>query len=201
LLVKVDEYKDRKGRKEERKKKWELWKKTQAMVWKKTSTNYSKWDYYTSSSEEEDVNKDPIVPKDDPNFKAMEKDMDERAKKRKLDRINAESWKNKGNDAMKNQDFKKAVEYYSEGLDIIKVRLFLYKKIKCLYLNYILIKYFLFLKDIKPLWTNRALAYIKLRKFKKAIDDCTRVIEYAECFEDGFEKSRDFCFKVFFLKR
>jgi hypothetical protein len=58
------------------------------MVWKKTSTNYSKWDYYTSSSEDEDAaSKEPIVPKDDPNFKAMERDMDERAKKRKLDRI------------------------------------------------------------------------------------------------------------------
>ena len=35
------------------------------MLWKKTATNYSKWDYYTSSSEEEDLTgQEPIVPSD-----------------------------------------------------------------------------------------------------------------------------------------
>jgi hypothetical protein len=43
------------------------------MLWKKNSTNYSRWEYFTSSEEEVEV--DPIVPKDDPNFMAMEKDM------------------------------------------------------------------------------------------------------------------------------
>ena len=32
------------------------------------------------------------------------------------------------------------------------------------------------IKDIKSIYTNRALAYIKLKKFKKAIKDCTNVI-------------------------
>lgn len=37
------------------------------MLWKKTSTNYSKWDNFTSSSEEEPLdNSDPIVPSNDP---------------------------------------------------------------------------------------------------------------------------------------
>lgn len=45
------------------------------MLWKKTSTNYSKWDFFTSSSEEEEVKTDPIVPKNDPNFQALEMDM------------------------------------------------------------------------------------------------------------------------------
>lgn len=37
------------------------------MLWKKTSTNYSKWDYFTSSSEEEDEkDAEPIVPENDP---------------------------------------------------------------------------------------------------------------------------------------
>lgn len=36
------------------------------MLWKKTSTNYSKWDYFTSSSEEEPDNSEPIVPENDP---------------------------------------------------------------------------------------------------------------------------------------
>lgn len=46
------------------------------MVWKKTSTNYSKWDYYTSESDSEPENSDPIVPKNDPNFKALEMDIE-----------------------------------------------------------------------------------------------------------------------------
>lgn len=36
------------------------------MVWKKTQTDYSKWDYYTSESDSEEEKTDPIVPEDDP---------------------------------------------------------------------------------------------------------------------------------------
>lgn len=46
------------------------------MLWKKTSTNYSKWDYYTTEESEPEPEVDPIVPENDPNFKAMEMDMD-----------------------------------------------------------------------------------------------------------------------------
>lgn len=52
------------------------------MLWKKSSTNYSKWDYYTTEESEEEEKGDPIVPEDDPQFKAMEMDINERAKKR-----------------------------------------------------------------------------------------------------------------------
>lgn len=38
------------------------------MLWKKSGTCYSKWDFFTSSSEEEKDNAEPIVPKNDPNF-------------------------------------------------------------------------------------------------------------------------------------
>ncbi len=41
------------------------------------------------------------------------------------------------------------------------------------------------------------MAYIKLKKYTKAIEDCTRVIDYCECFEEGFLKSKDFAFKAF----
>ena len=52
------------------------------------------------------------------------------------------------------------------------------------------------LRDIKSIYTNRALAYIKLRKFKKAEEDCTRVVDYIECFEKGFTESPDLAFKA-----
>ena len=63
------------------------------MLWKKTSINYSKWHNYTSSSDEEKIEPDPIVPKNDPNFQAMEKDMKDRNKKRQEGRRKAEELK------------------------------------------------------------------------------------------------------------
>lgn len=50
---------------------------------------------------------------------------------------------------------------------------------------------------MKELWTNRALARLKLEKYELAMDDCSRVLEYCEVLEDGFEKSKDICFKGF----
>ena len=54
-----------------RRAKWDNWKKTQAMFYCKTSTNYNKWDMFESNSEDS-VEEEPIVPKDNPEFKAME---------------------------------------------------------------------------------------------------------------------------------
>jgi hypothetical protein len=59
-------YKKEKVGRQERQKKWDLWKKTQAMMWKKTSNNYSKWDYFTDSEEEDEKNQEPVLPKNDP---------------------------------------------------------------------------------------------------------------------------------------
>ena len=43
-------------------------------------------------------------------------------------------------------------------------------------------------KDLMPGYTNRALCYIKLEQWQECIDDCTRVLEYCEVFDDGYEK-------------
>ena len=59
-----------------------MWQKTKAMLWKKTSNNYDKWEYMVSDSEQEPET-EPIVPKNDPNFKALEMDMEERNRKKK----------------------------------------------------------------------------------------------------------------------
>jgi hypothetical protein len=32
--------------------------------------------------------------------------------------------------------------------------------------------------------------------FKKAIKDCTSILDFCECFEDGFVKSKDFTYKA-----
>ena len=39
------------------------------------------------------------------------------------------------------------------------------------------------------LYTNRALAYMKLGQFSKAEADCSKLLEYYEVFENGYEKS------------
>ena len=59
------------------------------MFWKKTATDYEKWEYFTDSEDEfEKAEKEaePIVPENDPQFMAMKKDLDERAARRRKKR-------------------------------------------------------------------------------------------------------------------
>jgi len=41
-------------------------------------------------------------------------------------------------------------------------------------------------KDLLPVYTNRALARLKLEMWIEAVDDCTRILEYCEVFDHGF---------------
>jgi len=170
LKLKLDDFKKKKAAKEERKNKWEKWRKTQAIYWKKTSTNYSKWDYFTSSDEEEEENSEPIVPKNDPNFMALEKDLEERMKKKEADRKVALQMKAEGNDFLAKRDYLKAIESYTLGMERVK--------------------------DMKELYTNRALAYLKLGNYENCIKDCSNMLEFTEIFEKGYEKSAGICLKA-----
>lgn len=109
------------------------------MFYKKTSTNYSKWDMFESSESDEEE-KEPIVPKDDPTFKAMEKDFEDRAHKRRIDKKRCLEFKEKGNAAMKRGLYKSAYKYYT---DCFEHR-----------------------KDLLEIYTNRALAGLKLDHFQ-----------------------------------
>jgi hypothetical protein len=101
----------------------------------------------------------------------MEADINDRKKKRLRDLKEAEELKVKGNEALKKGLYKTANKYYSDALDLKK--------------------------DLLPLYTNRALARLKLEDFTGVIDDCTRLIEYNEVFNEGFTQQRDLCFKAF----
>ena len=140
------------------------------MFYRKTSTNYSKWDMFESDETDEE-DKEPIVPKDDPNFQAMAADFDKRAKDRRESKVKAIKLKDQGNAAMKAGLYKTANKHYSEALD---------EK-----------------RDLLPCYTNRALVRLKIELWQEAIDDCTRVVEYCEVFDDGFDKQPDLCFKAF----
>lgn len=65
MKEKLEEHKSKVIRRKERKNKWENWKKTQALFYRKTSTNYKKWDCFELDSDTEEE-QEPIVPKDDP---------------------------------------------------------------------------------------------------------------------------------------
>jgi hypothetical protein len=80
-------------------------------------------------------------------------------------------FKEKGNDALKKGCYKTAIKYYSDGLDLKK--------------------------DLLVLYTNRALARIKIEDYTGVIDDTTRVLEYCDCFDNCFTKQRDLCYKAF----
>ena len=106
---------------------------------RKTTTNYKKWEYFESSEESENEDAEPILPRDDPNFKAMEADMLDRRKRRTRERKEAEELKVMGNDALKKGCYKTAIKYYSDALELRK--------------------------DILPLYTNRALARLKIEDY------------------------------------
>lgn len=131
------------------------------MFYKKTSTNYHKWDVF-ESSESDDEDKEPILPKDNPAFKAMEQDINDRSFRRKRDKKAANICKDRGNEMMKKGLYKTANVAYTEGLE--KAR------------------------DFLALYNNRALARLKLQMWQEAVDDCTRVLEYNLAFNEGFEK-------------
>ena len=170
LKTKVEEHKQTQAKKMTRRGKWENWQKTQAMFYKKTSTNYKKWDMYESNSEDSEE-KEPIVPHDDPTFKAMEQDFENRAKERRVQRVLAESFKEKGNQCMKQGLYKTANKHYTDALEAKK--------------------------DFLVGYANRALVRLKLELWLDAIDDCTRVLEYTEVFHGSVESNPDLCYKCY----
>ncbi|XP_060744190.1 tetratricopeptide repeat protein 12 isoform X2 [Tachysurus vachellii] len=88
------------------------------------------------------------MPSESPeNFmKALEKDAEKRRKRRQVKEKEANAFKEKGNKAFAMEDYELACKMYTEGLEK--------------------------LRDMPALYTNRAQALIKLKKYKEAISDC-----------------------------
>jgi hypothetical protein len=108
------------------------------MFYSKTSTNYSKWDMFESDSEDLEE-EEPILPKDDPQFKAMEADIEERGRKRRVAKKEAQRLKALGNEAVKKCLYKTARKHYTEAVESQR--------------------------DLLSGYTNRALVYIKLEQW------------------------------------
>mmetsp|Transcript_10548 Transcript_10548/g.20288 ORF Transcript_10548/g.20288 Transcript_10548/m.20288 type:complete len:764 (-) Transcript_10548:2891-5182(-) len=169
LMQKVAQLQKERALKAQKKVRWENWKKTQAMLHKKTSTNYNKWHFF-EDDEEEPIEEEFVPPANDPTFEALERDMKERGERRKADKLNAEKLKDKGNGFYREGKYRNALKAYEEAIQ--------------------------FKKDWLILYTNAALARIKLEDYEGAIKDCQKVMDYCEVFEDGYEKSPDVCFKA-----
>jgi tetratricopeptide (TPR) repeat protein len=73
--------------------------------------------------------------------------------------------KEEGNAFFKEKKYKKAIEKYNEAIEETRGMMYLY--------------------------TNRAMAYIQVGEFNKAIEDCDRVIQYYELFEEELNKNLD----------
>jgi len=170
LLDKVEVFKEEKARHQWRKDKWNRWKKSQALLKRSKYINYKAWEYWEPDTDTEDEG-DPIVPRDNPEFVAMEADIKDRKKKQTEKAKTAQKCQQRGNQCMKEGDYVGAIEHYDEGLE--------YKR------------------DSKALWTNKALAELKVFRWHDAIASCNKVIEYSEIFEEGFTRSADACFKAF----
>lgn len=95
----------------------------------------------------------------------------DRKKKRERDFKEATILKDKGNDLLKRGCYKTAIKAYSDAMELRK--------------------------DMLALYTNRALARIKVEDFTGAIDDCTKILEYCEVFHEGFDREKNLCFKAF----
>lgn len=173
LKTKVEEYKEKKNKKKFRKTNFENWLKTEKLMDSRTFRNYQKWDLYESSTDEEEKN-NPILPKDDPNFRALELDLENTRKKREQEFKSAESLKKLGNEKLKEGLFKEAIAFYSEALNTCK--------------------------SMKSLYTNRAMAYLRINENHLAMQDCDKVIEYFEAFDEELISNLDLYIKALLRK-
>jgi len=127
---------------------------------KDAGTDYNTWDYW-----EPDSDSDSDVPTPDtPEFKAMEADIDKRNAIRAEKARKSQICKEQGNNAVSFKNYKDAVGFYGQAIQ--------------------------HRKDDKFLYTNRALVYLYLNKYKSAEKDLNTALDIWEFLEDGKEKLR-----------
>ena len=168
LKQKLEVYKENQKKKKFRKMKYNNWIKSHGEIKildasRHGPTNYTKWDMYESDSDEEE--KEPILPRHDPNFIALEKSMNADLKKKEERQRKSLKLKEEGNQAFKEKKYKKAINLYSQAIEETRGIMYLY--------------------------TNRAMAYFQTEEYNKAIEDCDRVIQYYELFEEELNRNLD----------
>ncbi len=156
--------------------RWNRWKSTQNFnrVGAEWEQQYNSWDKWMPSDDEEDE-LPPAPPPDTPEFKMMEKDMDDRAKDKAERRAKAEVLRQKGNVFLEEGKYRNAFTQYTKGLEEDK--------------------------SSRALLTNRALCCLKLQNkkvtieklgedvelgsYQQCIDDCTKCLDICEFLYDN----------------
>lgn len=145
------------------------WYKWQKPDWRKISVTNERLSFFSDSSDEDYID----FARKNSTLKSLEDSLDRVKMKKENMRVKAVERKHAGNDFMAKKDYENAVKCYTEGIE--------------------------YASEIKELYTNRALAFLKLGEYQKAIQDCSRILEYTECFEGNFVQSGSICVKVAFF--
>ena len=112
LKQKLEVYKEKQKKKKFRKMNYNNWIKSHGEIKildasRHGPTNYTKWELYESDSDDEE--KEPILPRHDPNFIALEKSMNADLKKKEESQRKSLKLKEEGNKAFKEKKYKKAI--------------------------------------------------------------------------------------------
>mmetsp|Transcript_34092 Transcript_34092/g.76753 ORF Transcript_34092/g.76753 Transcript_34092/m.76753 type:complete len:1260 (-) Transcript_34092:158-3937(-) len=176
LQHKVEELKEERVKKALARDRWNKWKSTQkynraGVEWEEC---YERWDKWLPSDDDEDE-LPPAPPPDTPEFRAMEKDIEDRAKAKGERQKKGEEWKLKGNEAMQEGEFVKAFKLYTKGIqeDKSSRALLTNRALCCLKLNN------------KKMKIEKLGEEIYVESFTQAIDDCTKVLDICEFLHDN----------------
>eukprot|EP01083_Nonionella_stella_P306950 1077001_1 len=155
--------------KEMRRKRWESYRKLHAKQ-EYDMTNYAEWELWEDEVDWEDYMCANYIPSENVAAQSMALDMKERAEKRGQQMKAAVRCKEEGNAHLRCGEYSLAVQSYSAAID--------------------------HRRDYKALYTNRALAFMKLGRYDKCISDCSIVIDMIE-YIDEHERKSDIIFKAY----
>jgi len=156
ILAQAEVLQEAKNHRKQRRERFEVYKKQKMLEIKKNGgTDYNKWDSWEPESDDSDL--DPILP-NGPEFKALERDFEVRAGKLKEKRRIANVFKLEGNKAFGEGNLQVALNRYNDAFGQRK--------------------------DDKAIYTNRALVYYKMKRYREAIKDCTAVVDMWEWMDD-----------------
>eukprot|EP00656_Telonema_subtile_P038688 TRINITY_DN4390_c0_g2_i2.p1 TRINITY_DN4390_c0_g2~~TRINITY_DN4390_c0_g2_i2.p1 ORF type:complete len:807 (+),score=282.11 TRINITY_DN4390_c0_g2_i2:28-2421(+) len=151
-----------------RQERWELWKAAHPKYAKKYETNYDAWDKWEPIHEIEDNEENLMPDSNRPELKAMEEDIEKRARARKARIKEGTDLKDEGNRAFKEGRLQNAGELYGAALSSVPW--------------------------LTSAFTNRALVYLKQGNFQGALNDCKEALAVADY--NGDKPEADICLKA-----
>ncbi|GLC44336.1 hypothetical protein PLESTB_000480900 [Pleodorina starrii] len=149
-MAKVKELMDNRDRKLRARARYEEYVKSQDKT--QFGTDYTKWDIWCPEDEEDDLINS--MGPNTPQFKAMEKDIDDRHRQMVERRQLAERCRVSGNAAYKSRQYSEALRSYQQGIDSERTNMALH--------------------------ANAAMAALKISCFVQAIEHCDKVLSIAD---------------------